>query len=952
MVRIFPINALLAILAVMVSVLGGSCALADDKFTPDQLDFFESQIRPVLVANCLECHGAEKSESGLRLDSRDAILKGGESGAPVVLAGKPNESLLIQSIRYTGDYEMPPNEKLADGEINDMVRWVEMGMPWPKDAKIAKLTGEELVKQHRANHWAFHNVKSPKIPDLKTKSGFAIDKLIQKRLANRKLTPSPRAGKATLIRRAYFDLTGLPPSYRQVQEFVNDKDPLAYSKLIDELLESQHYGERWARHWLDVARYADTSGYKLDSADRRYPFAFTYRDYVIDAFNKDLPYDQFIREQLAADYLEVPEDKHTLAAMGFITVGRQYLGRPDTIDDQVDVVTRGLMGLTVACARCHDHKYDAIPTEDYYSIYGVFNNNTIPDELPLIGKPENIAQFKEYFEELDKLKSGIGVYRSQRYADFEKHLHEYIVDYMARVFAPDQEELIQKQDYIKLIDTQLRPVLLDKWRGFLADRLKPNRAELLPSIELLKLPNENFAENAQKLIDHWVESGKPKLSRIVLKALQDDVPQNKIEIGKVYGQLFKTIVDKWKAGGAKVPAVDQFKGEEKKLARMLFSRFSPIELKANELDRFLTIPERKEFKKLKAELVKFNSNAPDGITRAMVLKDKEQLVNQSVMLRGNPRSRGDLVPRQFVALLSEPERHSFKNKSGRLELAEKIASSDNPLTARVFVNRVWMHHFSRPIVDTPSDFGIRCEAPLQQDVLDFLARDFMDHGWSIKRLHRQIMLSDTYCQSSNGRPECSKVDPENRLYWKMNRRRLEFEPLRDSLLAVGGDLDRSLHGKSVDLQKRPFSKRRTIYGFIDRQDLPGLFRVFDLASPDQSAAKRIRTTVPQQSLFMLNSAFVMERARRVVQSAPGFVEGNRSDKITALYRAVYQRNPSAKEIQIGIQYVDAAISEDSSKPLFEKGDDSIEARKSRRQLGVWQRYAQLLICANEFEFVD
>ena len=317
--------------------------LADEEFSAEQIDFFENKIRPVLVANCLECHGAEKSESGLRLDSRKTILKGGDSGNPAAVTGKPEASLLLQSVRHAGDYDMPPNKKLSDDEIAALASWIEMGIPWPSESKIAQLPIEELIKQHRSSHWSFQPVVSPKIPGLGKASKSPIDRLIEKRLAENKLKPSKRANAEILIRRAHFDLTGLPPTFQEVQKFVRDDDPDAYRKLIDRLLDSPHYGERWARHWLDVARYADTSGYKLDAADRNYPFAFTYRDYVIDAFNKDLPYDQFIREQIAADHLEVPDDNHTLAALGFITVGRLYLGRPETVDDQIDVVTRGCL---------------------------------------------------------------------------------------------------------------------------------------------------------------------------------------------------------------------------------------------------------------------------------------------------------------------------------------------------------------------------------------------------------------------------------------------------------------------------------------------------------------------------------------------------------------------------------------------------------------------------------
>lgn len=378
---------------------------ADEKVSAGELDFFENKIRPLLANHCLECHGPDKSESELRLDSRESILKGGASGDPGAIVGQPDSSLIIQAVRHAGDYDMPPNKKLSAQEITDLAVWIEAGMPWPKTTAISKATMPELIREHKQNHWAFQPIRRPTIPVAQASVGSQLDHFVHSKLRASKLSPSPRADRRTLIRRATFDLTGLPPTFEQVEAFVHDNDPNPYARLIDRLLDSPHYGERWARHWLDVARYADTSGYTFDNGDRRYPFAFTYRDYVIDAFNNDLPYDQFILEQLAADHLSIPDDNKTLAALGYITVGRKYISQDDTVDDQVDVVTRGLMGLTVSCARCHDHKYDAIPTQDYYSLYGVFANNYVPDELPLIGNPKQQAEFKSYFEKLAQLST-------------------------------------------------------------------------------------------------------------------------------------------------------------------------------------------------------------------------------------------------------------------------------------------------------------------------------------------------------------------------------------------------------------------------------------------------------------------------------------------------------------------------------------------------------------------
>ncbi|MCP4774086.1 MAG: DUF1549 domain-containing protein, partial [Planctomycetaceae bacterium] len=490
-------RSLLFKIATIILACGSADARADDKiFSSRQLDFFENKIRPLLVQHCIECHGPAKSENGLRLDTRSAILLGGDSG-PAAIAGTPKGSMLIQSVSHSGDYDMPPNKKLADEEIAALSQWVSMGLPWPaKLPELKKLTPTEKIHNHQAHHWAFQPVTSPSIPEVKQPTGTALDRLVLAKLETRNLSMSPRADQRTLIRRATFDLTGLPPTFEQVEQFTKDTSPDAYEKLINRLLESPAYGERWARHWLDIARYADTSGYTLNNKDNRYPFAFTYRDYVIDAFNNDLPYDKFIREQLAADYLDIPEDKKSLAALGFISVGRKYLARQDTIDDQVDVVTRGLMGLTVSCARCHDHKYDAIPTEDYYSIYGIFNNNEVPKELPLLGTPKQRTQFQDYFNSLKNREEQIQALRNKHYQLRLNHIRSSFSDYIAHVIAPGQAELIASQPFAKLTKSEVQSNIVKQWRSFFSkNRNEPTLVK--PTLALLAIPDDQFALKAE-----------------------------------------------------------------------------------------------------------------------------------------------------------------------------------------------------------------------------------------------------------------------------------------------------------------------------------------------------------------------------------------------------------------------------------------------------------------------
>ena len=938
MPRCYP-QTLLFWIATIILASGSIRAHADDVFTSRQLDFFENRIRPLLVQHCIECHGPAKSENGLRLDSRSAILSGGDSG-PAAIVGTPQRSLVIESVSHSGDYDMPPNKKLADQEIADLTQWVAMNLPWPnKNSELKELTPTEKIYDHRSHHWAFQPVISPPVPHADQSTRTVLDRLVLAKLESKKLALSPRADRRTLIRRATFDLTGLPPTFKQVEQFTKDTSPQAYEKLINRLLASPAYGERWARHWLDVARYADTSGYTLDNQDNQYPFAFTYRDYVIDSLNNDLPYDEFIREQLAADYLEIPEDKKSLAALGFITVGRKYLARPDTIDDQVDVVTRGLMGLTVSCARCHDHKYDAIPTQDYYSLYGIFNNNVVPKELPLLGKPEQRMQFQAYFDSLKIQNERLKALRKKHYESRLKHIRSNFSDYIAHVIAPRQADLIESQIFTKLTQAEVQSNIVKQWRSFFSkNRNEPTVVK--PTLALLGIPDDQFALKAKQQIDQWAKSSNQQtVGEEYLQRLIAQPPQAKIELAHVIGQLFSETITKWVAAGSPQPKKGKFPSPEDGLSKLVFAKNSPANFPLNELDNYLDPSAKIEIQTLNKEIEKLNANAPDGLARAMVIQDKNKINETHVMIRGNQHRHGDVAPRQFVAVLSplkdgKIQRATFKNKSGRLELANKIASPSNPLTARVFVNRVWMHHFSKPLVSTPSDFGIRCAPPIQSELLDYLAAEFMKNNWSIKQLHKTIMVSDTYCQASQDRPQCADVDPENTLLWKMNRRRLEFESLRDSMLAVSQQLDSRMHGKPENLFGPTQSRRKTIYGVIDRQNLPGIYRVFDLPNPDQSAAKRIRTTVPQQSLFMINSPFVVAQADHLIKDVVNNSD-SQFEKIKQLYQTLFQREPTSLEIEVGAQYIQSA-----------------QLSHTPNNLAPLARYAQLLLCTNEFEFID
>jgi len=771
------------------------------------VEFFETKIRPIFVENCQSCHGVEKQKNGLQLDSAAAVRKGGDSG-PVITPGEPDKSRLIEAVRQTGELKMPPKGKLPDEAIAALTEWVKLGAPWPAERDQSLEVTSRKIEQ---THWAFQKVTAPRIPDTAVADALGsprnpIDAFVLAKLQAAGLKPSPAADRATLLRRITLDLHGLPPTPAAVDAFVSDADPDAFAKVVDRLLANPRYGERWGRYWLDVARYADSKGYVFEE-ERRYPYAYTYRDYVVRSFNDDLPFDEFVIQQLAADRLPIGDDKRPLAALGFVTLGRRFLNNPhDIIDDRIDVVTRGLMGLTVTCARCHDHKYDPIPTADYYSLYGVFASSVEPKDLPQIGEVKRTPEYEAFEKQLAKLEGEVEKYRQQR------------------------------RDY----------------------RVQVSRvASLLPGLE-----------------------------PIPLRAVTAVVP-NPLD---------------------KLPA----------------ARF----------DRMLNRLERDTLRKIQKTADSFRANSPLAPPRAMVLADAPQPSEPVILVRGNPANHGKHVPRQFPAVIAGPERKPFTDGSGRLELAKAITDPQNPLTARVFVNRVWAHHFGKGLVGTPSDFGVRSDPPTHPELLDYLADRFVKGGWSVKKLHRLILLSNAYQQRSDDRPECVAADPENRLLWKYNRWRLDLEALRDGILAAAGTLDPAIGGPAVDIVKQPGIPRRTIYGFIDRQNLPGMYRTFDFASPDTHAPQRYSTTVPQQALFLMNSPFALQQVKAL--AARPEVAGVSPDemRVDALYRLLYGRPPQTDEVELGVRFVRGTTPAAETK------------------LSPWEQYVQVLLLGNEFAFVD
>ena len=771
-------------IVLIANFFGVFSAVAVDTATPnaEQLEFFENKVRPLLADKCYRCHSTKAEEkgklkAGLFLDSRAGLLKGGDSGSALT-PGDPSKSFLVEAVNYRNeDMEMPPKGKLKDEQIKILTDWVKMGAPWPRaesTSEIAQAQPKEAYDwdRFRREHWSFKPVVKSDLPPVENLSWprSPIDYYTLSKLEAKNLEPNAAAEKRILIRRAYLDLTGLPPTLEQVEEFLEDAAVNAFDKIVDRLLDSDHYGERWARHWLDVARYSDGLGGFGDN--RALPDAWRYRDWVVNALNSDMPYNEFVSRQISGDVIDDHPDP---VATGFFVVGPNYTsdgGDPEakaqaqaeTLSDRVDTFSRAFLGLTTACARCHDHKFDPITTQDYYAIAGIFKNTRI-GEHPLV--PQAI----------------VDAYR-------------------------------QGQDAIK---------------------------------------NQNNAVN---------------------QFLNDESKRLKIERKDIEKSM----------------------GEEAK----------------------------KKVATMRAELDRLKKVAPKKYETAHVLQEAGKN-NMHVALRGDLRKKGELVPRRFIQILAGESPSPYTEGSGRRELAQSVTAPDNPLTARVIVNRVWQWHFGKALVRTPSNFGVLGEKPTHPQLLDWLAHDFVEHGWSMKRLHRQIMRSSTWQMSSRFNKEKFTVDGDNHFLWRMNPRRLEVEAWRDSLLAVTGELDQRVGGKPDGEILR--SKRRTLYATIsrtgDRFESDAFLRLFDFPAAVSTSASRPTSTVPQQYLFMMNSPFMNERARTLGDHLNGLKEPI-SERIKRAYQQLYSRLPDPAETELGQQWLGDNPSSES-----------------------WHQYAQVLLSAHE-----
>ena len=918
--------------------------------TARQIEFFEATVRPLLVEKCAVCHGEKVQMAGLKLTSAEGFAMG-VGGRPIVEPGDPAASRLVRAVSCQEKIKMPPSGKLPEEKIAALKKWVEMGAPWPRLEKVAEPAAEGTQTPTKAtadptktDHWAFQPVVDHAPPTVKNSAWVrtGIDQFILAKLEAKGLQPAPPAGKLTLLRRAKFDLHGLPPSLEEIEEFLADESPRAFANLIERLLASPHYGERWGRHWLDVARYADSTG--VDE-DKPYVHAWRYRDYVIEAFNRDLPYDQFVREQIAGDLLPPPPGRDVningIVATGFLALGPKALAQQDkvqmvydVVDEQIDTTAKAFLGLTISCARCHDHKFDPILTKDYYSLASIFASTASYNDprydgasfvvTPLVRK--DIGE--RYLEQQKKIKGTKRVISTLRGAATSQYMVGNIVpriaDYMVAARGVYQQRQTVEQSAKK---HKLDPERLEKWVAYLKPSSEP-RAHL----------------------DAWHQAGPTELHAVA----------------RYYQGLFAEVSRERMQGTLtwlKTSEQDLIEGKRVSARELRNLRRDPFHtevgdgpLEIAKEDREKLAPEEwlprawaKRLAPLRARIADLEANAPP--TPGMACSVSEgKAVEQAVFVRGRHDSPGEIVPKRFPIVLGGWNQQPVTQGSGRKELAEFLASVDNPLAPRVMANRIWAWHFGQGLVRTPNNFGKVGERPTHPELLDYLARRFIDSGWSVKTMHRMIMLSSAYQMSSRVSDKAWKADSSNRFWSRFERRRLTIEEIRDSFLALSGALDTTVGG-NVEPKSAGYpefqrnnrrvnpddTRRRSVYLPLHRNKLPALLNLFDFGDATTSSGKRGQTNVAPQALYMMNSEFANEQARGFAQRLLADNEPGAA-RIERAYLMALARKPGPREISIDESYL---------RDYEQRQTSSDEPRHA-----AWKSLCKMLLASNEFHYID
>jgi cytochrome c553 len=918
-----------------VAALSGSISQAAE---PDEagVEFFEKQVRPLLAEKCYSCHGRGQRKGKLSLDSRAGVMVGGEHGR-IVTEGKPDESSLIKAINYDGDVQMPPDEKLSDQEIATLKQWIMLGVPWPAGdaASNVSIRADGVITEQDRQFWSFRPIVNPPLPAVQRSDWprQGLDYFILSRLEKERIEPVAEADRRTFIRRATFDLLGLPPTDDEIAAFVADERTDACERLIDRLLDSPQYGERWARHWLDVARYGEDQAHTFQA--RMYPSGYRYRDWIVQSLNADLRIDRFLLQQIAGDLLPGEDRMRQLPALGFFALGPVYYAdagcapkaKADEYDDRIDTLCRGVLGLTVSCARCHDHKFDPISTKDYYALAGVFAS-TDYFEAPLAA-PEVVKAYDEGQASIKQAEQRLKDAEGEETRKIGESLAPHTSQYLMTTWKVLNRRKVEPNYKVSSVieGTDLQEVVVERWLQYLAsDQGKKNPA-LVAWQELLSQQDAKFDLSS----DAAAIEAMQQAADVVQAALTAATAARRDADVKHREQLLAT------PAGTKPPDKPKLPDETANLLKEFIDNGNaPLAVPKDKLDKFLSEGAKQALAAIKQEIEQRKKDAPAKYPIAHSLAEGKP-ANSKVHVRGNVKELGEEVPRRFLGILSSAEAQPFAQGSGRLELAQAIVSPSNPLTARVFVNRVWQHHFGRGLVGTPSNFGLLGERPTHPELLDHLATKFIASGWSLKQLHRDIMLSTTYRLASSGNPANQQRDPENRLLWRANRRRLDIESWRDATLAVAGNLDPLLGGPSLDLNADS-NRRRTLYAAVSRHELNPVLRLFDFPDPNLTSERRSLTTVPMQQLFVLNSDFMVAQSRALAARVQQENLASDEARVNRLYHLVFGRAPREQEQRLGQVFLNRSLPEGVSA--------------TRVKLTRWEQFSQALLSTNEFVFVD
>ena len=912
------------------------------EFSPHQIEFFENKIRPLLDAHCYECHGSDAQEGGLRLDSRSALVAGGDSGTAIE-AGQPDASLLIDAVRYGDVYQMPPTGQLPTAEIALLEEWVAMGAPWTPGDETAVADAKPAfdLQARKASHWAWRPVSKPAIPTLEElHAATPIDAFILEKLAAAGLKQTSKTDRATLLRRAAFDLTGLPPTPAEIEAFERDESPDAFARIVDRLLASPHFGERWGRHWLDVVRYAETLGHESD-----FPLtnAWRYRDYVIRAMNADVPYDQFVREHIAGDLLETPRRHPTegfdesILATAFWYLGEALHAPVDSradqatrLENQVDVFSKAFLGLTVACARCHDHKFDAISTRDYYALAGfAASSHQQVAHLDPNGQLEAGAQ---RLKELHRRGGeALGMGRAGERNEASSAANSATASLVAA------EGLFE--DFAAGFEHWFRsgwafgeaPTTASDWRltadgpeilaagvahsGRYGDRLPGSLRSATFTIEKPFIHYRTAGQKAKVrlIVDGYAMDPFTSLlfEGFTFAVENDEMTWRTQDASRYLGH--RAHIELIDAGEGYV-AVDEIHFSV--AAEPPDSQATPPRvLTSAEVTSSDGSTQADELPAILREMAAIDAALPTPAEGVAIGDGSGE--DLRIHIRGNYKTPGEVAPRRLLEAITGDDPPAPTHGSGRRELAERMFAEDNPFVARVMVNRIWHHLFGRGLVATVDNFGVLGEPPTHPELIDYLATRFIEEQWSVKRLIREMMLSDAYQLASTGIPTAEAQDPQNRLLHRASVRRLEGEAIRDSLLAISGRLDLQQFGAPVPVHLTSFmdgrgkppesgpldgAGRRSIYLEVRRNFLSPFLLAFDTPVPATCVGQRSTSNVPAQALSMLNDPFVLEQcdvwAERTLANHPGAAQ-----RIDSLYRTAFGRPPTSEEVSAAQEFI-------------------------------------------------